>query len=217
MKHIVKILLPGLIVLFSWACNKDYNEEVDVEFYCASKYQFYGNSLIIVDTANNVVSIDANGIQNTTAETLADTILLASKDFTAIEGRDIFYYVKGRASGLVVYPGDSLYHLYSRVWEDYPLSEGETITLDTDSEEGLLQLDDGYSEAGEYKTVFIARNFYDPDSDPKEKIYSIDVKVYAITDVENFYYNVVADTTALKSHFGISDTLDFEAVYDRLF
>lgn len=225
MKHIFKILLPGLIVLFSWACNKNYNEEVDVEFYCASKYQFHGNSLLFVDGTGNIVNIDANGIQNATAEeTLRDTVLLESKEYTAIAGLYVIYYVKGRASGLTVFPGDTVKSEYggiiyvggSRMWEDWPLSEGVPIILDTDKDEGIISLRLGYFAAGDYLAKLVATNFYDPDSEAKEKVYSVDVKVYSVSDFENFYYNVVPDTSALKSHFGISDTLGIDAVLEFL-
>jgi hypothetical protein len=217
MKHIAKIILPGLILLFSWACNKDYNEEVDVDFYCASKSQFYGNSLTTIDQDNIVISINANGISNTTAETLADSMLLISNDFTAITGVTTYYYVEGRASGLVVYPGDSTYHYYSRRWEDYPLSEGESIVLDNNVDNALHELLRGYFGWGTYTTYFIGSNYYDPDSDPKEKVVSVNVDVYPIDDVEDFYYNVVPDTNALKARLGVSDTLGFEGVFTALY
>ena len=197
------------LIIFTWACDKNYNEEPDVTFNLANKYQFNGSSLTIIDTAYNLVKFDASGAMATTAPMVGDTMMKMNSNYSSVEGDNCFIFIEGRANGLVFYPGDST-GATSRRYDDYPFA-------DNDATYGIREFNrGGYNTPGNYTAKLVATNFYDANHDPKEKVYTINVIVYSREELEDFYYNVL-DTGIFKDKLGIADSIGFDDIFSDVF
>lgn len=178
--RIIKIFVTlGILAFIVVSCDKNNNEDPDVSFMAGSEiHQVDDNTFYTV--INGVLNqVTAAGQQVVTVNLPLyndiDSIFAAQGGkITCLTGQQVRFGVDGYAEGLVIWTGDSSSRGISHIYADYPLAEGELVTL---NEEYFGEVPHSYRDPGTYTAQLVARNFRDVEHEAKEKVYSVQVVV----------------------------------------